>query len=76
VWLEDYRLTCHTGGATGDLFIIKNLPLHLVGTARTWLKNLPHNKINSLADLHKVFVWNFQGTHTRPGKQLELRNCK
>jgi hypothetical protein len=22
VWLEDYRLACHAGGATGDLFVI------------------------------------------------------
>jgi hypothetical protein len=24
VWLEDYRLACHAGGATDDLFVIKN----------------------------------------------------
>jgi hypothetical protein len=33
VWLEDYRLACHTGGATDDLFVIKNLP-------QTWLEYL------------------------------------
>jgi hypothetical protein len=25
VWLEDYRLVCHAGGATNNLFVIKNL---------------------------------------------------
>jgi hypothetical protein len=29
VWLEDYRLACHAGGATDDLFVIKNLLLYL-----------------------------------------------
>jgi hypothetical protein len=33
VWLEDYRLTCHAGGVTNDLFVIKNLPLYLGDSA-------------------------------------------
>jgi hypothetical protein len=28
VWLEEYRLACHAGGATADLFVIKNMPLY------------------------------------------------
>jgi hypothetical protein len=35
VWLEDYRLAFHAGGATDDLFMIKNLPLYLGDSART-----------------------------------------
>jgi hypothetical protein len=46
VWLEDYRLACHTGGATDDLFVIKNLPLYLGDSARLWLEHLPRDKIN------------------------------
>jgi hypothetical protein len=76
VWLEDYRLACHAGGATDDLFVIKNLPLYLGDSARTWLEHLPRNKINDWTDLRRVFVGNFQGTYMRPGKQWELRNCK
>ena len=41
VWLEDYRLACHAGGARDDYFIIKNLLLHLADSARTWLEHLP-----------------------------------
>jgi hypothetical protein len=33
IWLEDYRLACHAGGATDD-------------SARTWLEHLPRDKIN------------------------------
>jgi hypothetical protein len=76
VWLEDYRLACHTGAATDDLFVIKNLPLYLDDSTRTWLEHLPRDKIQDWTDLRRVFVGNFQGTYMRPGKQWELRNCK
>jgi hypothetical protein len=76
VWLEDYWLACHAGGAIGGLFIIKNLPLYLSDSARTWLEHLPRDKINDWTDLRRVFVGNFQGTYTRPSKQWELCNCK
>jgi hypothetical protein len=46
VCFEDYRLACHAGGATDDLFVIKNLPLYLGDSARTWLEHLPRDKIN------------------------------
>jgi hypothetical protein len=46
VWLEDYRLVDTPGGATYDLFVIKNLPLYLGDSAWTWLEHLPQNKIN------------------------------
>jgi hypothetical protein len=35
VWFEDYQLACHAGGATDDLFVIKNLPLYLGYSACT-----------------------------------------
>jgi hypothetical protein len=76
VWLEDYWLTCHAEGATDDLFVIKNLPLYLGDSARTWLEHLPWDKINDWTDLRWVFIGNFQGIYMRPGKQWELRNCK
>jgi hypothetical protein len=68
VWLEDYQLACHTGGATDDLFIIKNLPLYLGDSVWTWLKHLPRDKINCWTDLRRVVVGNFQGTYTCPNK--------
>jgi hypothetical protein len=41
VWLNDYCLACQLGGATSDEVIIRNLPLHLADSARTWLEHLP-----------------------------------
>ncbi|EAY74022.1 hypothetical protein OsI_01908 [Oryza sativa Indica Group] len=38
-WLNDYRLACQLGGATDDAMIIRNLPLHLADSARTWLEH-------------------------------------
>jgi hypothetical protein len=63
VWLEDYRLACHTGD---DFFVIKNLPPYLGDSARIWLEHLPREKINDWTDLRRVFVENFQGTYMRP----------
>jgi hypothetical protein len=64
----------HRWGAD-DLFVIKNLPLYLGDSARTWLEHLPRDKIQDWIDLHRVVGGNFQGTYMRPGKQWELRNC-
>jgi hypothetical protein len=59
VSLKDYRLACHAGGATDDLFVIKNLSLYLGDSARTWLEHLSRDKIHDWADLHQDFVGNF-----------------
>ena len=58
LWLKDYRLAYQAGGADNDDFIIRNLPLFLADSARTWLEHLPSNRIQSWADL-KIFVGNF-----------------
>jgi hypothetical protein len=75
VWLNDYRLTCQLGGATSDEVIIRNLPLHLADSARTWLEHLPTSQIHNWDDLVRTFVGNFQGTYVRPGNSSDLRSC-
>jgi hypothetical protein len=67
VWLNDYRLACQLGGATTDEVIIRNLPVHLADSARTWLEHLPASQIHNWDDLVRTFVGNFQGTYVRPG---------
>ena len=59
LWLEDYPLACQAGGADNDDFIIRNLPLFLTDSARTWLEYLPPNRIQSWVDLKEIFVENF-----------------
>jgi hypothetical protein len=59
VWINDYHLACQLGGATTDEVIIRNLPLHLADSARTWLKHLPASQIHNWDDLVRTFVENF-----------------
>jgi hypothetical protein len=59
VWLNDYRLVCQLGGATSDEAIIRNLPLPLADSARTWLEHLPASQIHNWDDLVCTFVGNF-----------------
>jgi hypothetical protein len=47
--------------------IIRNLPLHLADSARTWLEHLPASQIHNWDDLVRTFMGNFQGTYVRPG---------
>jgi hypothetical protein len=75
VWLNDYHLACQLGGATTDEVIIRNLPLHLADSARTWLEHLPASQIHNWDDLVRTFVGNFQGTYVHPGNSWDLRAC-
>jgi hypothetical protein len=75
VWLNDYRLACQLGGATTDEVIIRNLPLHLANSARTWIEHLPASQIHNWDDLVRTFVGNFQGTYVRPGNSWDLCAC-
>jgi hypothetical protein len=75
LWLNNYRLACQLGGATTDEVIIRNLPLHLTDSARTWLEHLPASQIHNWDDLVRTFMENFQGTYVRPGNSWDLRAC-
>jgi hypothetical protein len=75
LWLNDYRLACQLGRATSNEVIIRNLPLHLADSARTWLDHLPASQIHNWDDLVHTFVGNFQGTYVRPGNSWDLHSC-
>jgi hypothetical protein len=55
--------------------IIRNLPLHLADSARTWLEHLPPSQIHNWDDLVRTFVGNFQGTYVHPGNLWDVRAC-
>ena len=59
-----------------DDFIIRNLPLFLADSARTWLEHLLPNIIQSWADLKEIFVGNFQDTYARPRNPWDLKNYR
>jgi hypothetical protein len=75
VWLIDYRLACQLGGATTDEVIIRNLPLHLADSARTWLEHLPPSQIHNWDDLVRTFMGNFHSIYVQPGNSWDLRAC-
>jgi hypothetical protein len=75
VWLNDYRLACQLSEATTDEVIIRNLPLHLTDSARTWLEHLLASQIHNWDDLVLTFVGNFQSTYVRLGNSWDLRAC-
>ena len=59
-----------------DNFIIRNLPLLLADSARTWLKHLLPNHIYDWVVLKEIIVGNFQGTYVRPGNPWDLKNYR
>jgi hypothetical protein len=72
LWLADYRLAYQLAGTDDDNLIIRNLPLFLSDTARTWLEHLPPGQISNWDDLVQAFAGNFQGTYVRPGNSWDL----
>jgi hypothetical protein len=76
LWLTDFRLACHLGGATDDRVIIRQLPLFLSDTTRAWLEDLPPRQIHDWNDLVRVFEGNFKGTYMRPRNSWDLQSCK
>ncbi|KAK1677037.1 hypothetical protein QYE76_037885 [Lolium multiflorum] len=71
-WL-DYSTA--VGIAKGNKrWAVRYSPLMLLGSARTWLNNLPAGSINGWLDFEEAFISNFTGTYRRPGRPLEM--CK
>jgi hypothetical protein len=56
-----------------DDFIIRNLPLSLADSARTWLEHVPADRIHNWLDLREIFVGNNQGTYKCPGNPWDLK---
>jgi hypothetical protein len=64
-WLEDYHLAMRAGGSNYD-FTMQSLPLLLLSSMRTWLKQLKPSSICCWGNLCSIFVSHFQGTYTQP----------
>ncbi|KAK1652169.1 hypothetical protein QYE76_069974 [Lolium multiflorum] len=74
-WLLDYSTA--VGIAKGNKrWAMRYSPLMLLGSARTWLNNLPAGSINGWLDFEDAFVSNFIGTYRRPGQPQQLEMCK
>ncbi|KAK1698246.1 hypothetical protein QYE76_014943 [Lolium multiflorum] len=74
-WLLDYSTA--VGIAKGNKrWAVRYSPLMLLGSARTWLNNLPAGSINGWLDFEEAFISNFTGTYRRPGRPRQLEMCK
>ncbi|KAK1605220.1 hypothetical protein QYE76_028893 [Lolium multiflorum] len=74
-WLQDYSTA--VGIAKGNKrWAVRYSPLMLLGSARTWLNNLPAGSINGWLDFEEAFISNFTGTYRRPGRPQQLEMCK
>jgi hypothetical protein len=60
-WIDNYAIAMDIANAL-ELVATCYLPLMLDGSTRTWIKNLPHNSINSWKEMLTAFIENFEGT--------------
>ena len=61
LWLDDYIIAVNCQGGTTTI-AMQYVQLMLVGSARTWLQNLPPNSFSSWDQFEDAFVKNFLGT--------------
>ena len=73
-WIESYELAMDMLDVS-DAACAKYLTMMLEGPARTWLKNLPPNSINTWTELKERFIKNFQGTCKKPMMIVDLQHC-
>lgn len=73
-WVESYELAMDMHDAS-DAVCTKYFTMMLEGLARTWLKNLPPNSINSWVKLKERFIRNFRGTCKRLMTVVDLQHC-
>jgi hypothetical protein len=63
VWLNDYRLACQLGGATTDVVIIRNLPLHHTDSAEHGSSTC-RPAISTAGTTWSACSWGTSRTHT------------
>ena len=73
-WIENYEMAMEILEVS-DAVCARYLSMMLEGPAKSWLKNLPPNSINSWHELKEQFIKNFQGTCKRPTTIIDLENC-
>ncbi|KAI4991864.1 hypothetical protein ZWY2020_040250 [Hordeum vulgare] len=73
-WIKSYELAMDMLDVNEAVYA-KYFTMMLEGTARTWLKNLSPNSINTWAELKECFVKNFRGTCKHPMTIVDLQHC-
>ena len=73
-WIESYEMAMEQLEVS-DAACAKYFTMMLDGTARTWLKGLPANSIESWAELKARFIQNFKDTCKQPMSIVDLDAC-
>ncbi|KAI5011600.1 hypothetical protein ZWY2020_013737 [Hordeum vulgare] len=73
-WIETYEIAMDMLDVN-EAVCARYFTMMLEGSARTWLKNLPPNSIQSWAELKERFIKNFRGTCKRPMTIVDLQHC-
>ncbi|KAI4980668.1 hypothetical protein ZWY2020_021153 [Hordeum vulgare] len=73
-WIEGYEIAMDMLDVN-EVVCARYFTMMLEGSARTWLKNLPPNSIQSWAELKERFIKNFRGTCKRPMTIVDLQHC-
>ena len=74
-WIESYEMAMELF-EVNNAAMAKYFTMMLDGTARSWLKGLPPNSINSWAELKACFIQNFKDTCKQSMSIVDLTNCK
>ena len=74
-WIESYEMAMELLEVS-DAAMAKYFTMMLDGTARSWLKGLPPNSIDSWAELKARFIQNFKDTCKQSMSIVDLTNCK
>lgn len=73
-WVESHELAMEMLDVSEAAWA-KYFVLMLEGPARTWLKDLPPNTINSWGEMKACFIKKFHGTCKQPKKIVDLDHC-
>jgi hypothetical protein len=74
LWLSDYLQAVQILGGTRAM-AMQSFQLHLTGTARSWLNNLPNDSIRSWGELESQFTRNFCSIYKRSVSLEEVKLC-
>jgi hypothetical protein len=70
-FLQIYSISILAAG--GNEAVMANyFPFALMGTARSWLMNLPEGTLHFWSELSRQFTANFESAYARPGNETDL----
>jgi hypothetical protein len=73
-WLVDYLETVKLMGGMRAT-AMQSIQVYLSGAARSWMRKLPAEFIDSWENFESLFIQNFRSTYKKPASIEQLRTC-